>query len=118
MIDFTADWCLTCQSNFKFAINTRRVMELVERNGIAPVLADWTDQNDAIKKQLAELSSNSIPLLAIYPANRPDQIIVLRDAITQSQLLEALEKAGPSAGLAPEKHQVTSLKSQSDAVGQ
>jgi len=110
MVDFTAKWCLTCQSNFKFVINTQPVKEIVEKNGIAPVLADWTDNNDVIKRQLEELNSKSIPLLAIYPANRPGDVIVLRDTITQRQLLEALEKAGPSVGLEAEKHQVSSTK--------
>ncbi len=118
MVDFTADWCLTCQANFKFVINTERIKQLIDRNGVAPVLADWTDMNDTIKQQLNELNSNSIPLLAIYPANRPGEVIVLRDAITQSQLLSALEKAGPSVSLSPDKHQVSSLKSQADAASQ
>lgn len=108
MVDFTADWCLTCQWNFKRAINTRRVKELVEKNHIVAVLADWSDHNDMIKHQLTELSSNSIPLLAIYPASKPGEIILLRDAITQQQLLTALEQAGPSLPQEPEKHQITS----------
>ncbi len=110
MVDFTAKWCLTCQTNFRFAINTQRIKEVVEKNGIAPVLADWTDYSDTIKEQLEELNSKSIPLLAIYPANKPGEVIVLRDTITQSQLLKALEEAGPSAGQTPEKHQISSLK--------
>jgi thiol:disulfide interchange protein len=96
MVDFTAEWCLTCKANFRWAINTRRVKEVVERNGVAAVLADWTDHNEAIKQQLNELNSQSIPLLAIYPADRPGEVILLRDAITQGQLIAALEEAGPS----------------------
>jgi thiol:disulfide interchange protein len=109
MVDFTADWCLTCQLNFRSAINTQRVKELVEKNGIAAILADWTDHNDAIKSKLEELESISIPLLAIYPANKPGDVIVLRDRISQSQLLSALEQAGPSVGAKPDKHQISSL---------
>jgi thiol:disulfide interchange protein len=112
MVDFTADWCLTCQANFKFAINTAKVRDIVEKNGVAPVLADWTDQSDTIKNQLAELSSNSIPLLAIYPANKPGEVILLRDAITQSQLVAALEQAGPSLDSKPDSLRVSSVKSQ------
>jgi thiol:disulfide interchange protein len=118
MVDFTANWCLTCRWNFRNAINTRRVKEVVERNGIAPVLADWTDMNDTIKQKLIELNSNSIPLLAIYPAERPSEVIVLRDAITQNQLLAALEKAGPSHSAAADRHQVTSLKSLAEPAAQ
>ena len=96
MVDFTAKWCLTCQSNFKFAINTQRVKEIVEKNGVAPLLADWTDHNETIAHKLAELNSRSIPLLAIYPADKPGEVIVLRDALLESHVLKALEEAGAS----------------------
>jgi thiol:disulfide interchange protein len=96
MVDFTAKWCLTCHLNFRTAINTQRVKGVVEKNGVVPLLADWTDKSDTIKRKLAELDSNSIPVLAIYPAGRPGEVIVLRDAIVESQVVKALETAGPS----------------------
>jgi thiol:disulfide interchange protein len=96
MVDFTADWCATCQTNFIFAINTPRVKEAVEKNGVLPMLADWSDRNEMIKAKLTELNSISIPLLAIYPANKPGEVIVLRDAVLESQVLSALQQAGPS----------------------
>lgn len=98
LVDFTADWCLTCQYNTRTAINTRRVKEAIEQNGVAPLLADWTDNNAAIKEKLAELNSNSIPLLAVYPAGKPGEVIILRDALVESQVLDAIKKAGPSEG--------------------
>ena len=93
LIDFTADWCLTCKLNLKRAINTDRVKAVVEANGVAPLLADWTDENDQIEQKLAELGSRSIPLLAIYPVGQSEPII-LRDLISEDQLLEALREAG------------------------
>jgi hypothetical protein len=30
MVDFTAEWCLTCKVNLATAINTRKVQEVVE----------------------------------------------------------------------------------------
>jgi len=96
MVDFTANWCLTCKWNLKNSIETKTVKALVEKNGVVPMLADWTDKSDSIKNKLAELGSNSIPVLAIYPADNPDEPIILRDALLESQVLEALEKAGPS----------------------
>jgi suppressor for copper-sensitivity B len=113
MIDFTADWCPTCIWNFKWVINTRSVKNVVEKNGVAAVLADWSDHNQVIKQELAELNSNSIPLLAIYPANSPGEVIVLRDLITKKQLLTALEQAGPSAEKA-----VTQAKSAETVMAQ
>ena len=99
MVDFTANWCLTCQMNSKTAIETEAVSKLIETNGVLPLLADWTDRSPVIKKALNDLGRNSIPILAIWPPDaRDDEAIVLDDVITQSQLLEALEAAGPSRG--------------------
>jgi thiol:disulfide interchange protein len=63
---------------------------------VAAVLADWSDHNEVIKRELEALNSKSIPLLAIYPANKPGEVIILRDLITRNQLITALEQAGPS----------------------
>ncbi|MFM7244692.1 MAG: thioredoxin family protein [Planctomycetaceae bacterium] len=100
MVDFSADWCPTCKFNLAYAIETDRVKAALERNRVVPVLADWTDGSNEIKVALEGLQSRSIPVLAIYPAATPGgdcpDPIVLRDLITESQVLEALEKAGPS----------------------
>ena len=100
MVDFSADWCPTCKFNLAYAIETNRVKAAVEKNRVVPVLADWTDGSNEIKVALEGLQSRSIPVLAIYPAATPGtecpEPIVLRDLITESQVLEALEKAGPS----------------------
>jgi thiol:disulfide interchange protein len=93
LVDFTADWCLTCKLNLKRAINTDRVRAVVEANGVTPLLADWTDKNDEIKSAIESLGSRSIPLLAIYAPGKPEPI-VLRDLISEDDLLEALAQAG------------------------
>jgi thiol:disulfide interchange protein len=69
---------------------------LVERNGVVTLIADWTDGNPVIKQALEELNSRSIPLLAIYPADPMQEVIVLPDVVTQSDVLAALRRAGPS----------------------
>jgi thiol:disulfide interchange protein len=96
LVDFTANWCLTCKLNLKTAINRAQVRSVIEKNGVVPLLADWTDKNDAIKSALAELNSISIPLMAIYPADPNAEVLVLRDLLTQGDVLDALEQAGPS----------------------
>jgi suppressor for copper-sensitivity B len=99
LVDFTANWCLTCKTNLKVAINREEVRQLVEKNGVVPMLADWTDKNPTIKQALAELNSLSIPLMAIYPADPDADVIVLPDLLTQGKVIEALEKAGPSRSI-------------------
>jgi len=106
MVDFSADWCPTCKFNLATAIETRRVKAVVDRNRVVPILADWTDGSLEIKQMLESLESRSIPVLAIFPGGekgrpRPEPI-VLRDLLTERQVLDALEKAGPSCCPPPE----------------
>ena len=96
MVDFSADWCLTCKLNLATAIETQRVKALIEENRVVPLLADWTEESAEIKSMLESLSSKSIPVLAIFPANRFDEPIILRDLLSESQVLEAIQRAGPS----------------------
>jgi thiol:disulfide interchange protein len=97
MVDFWAKWCPTCQTNSKVAIETNAVSELIKKNQVVPMLADWTDESPVIKKALHDLGRNSIPVLAIWPAQPKDkEVIILSDLLSQSQVIEALEEAGPS----------------------
>jgi suppressor for copper-sensitivity B len=96
LVDFTADWCLTCKANLRLAIETDEVSKAIAANKIVPLLADYTKGSPEIKDALESLQSRSIPLLAIFPADSPDKPIVLRDVITKQQLLKAIEDAGPS----------------------
>ncbi|HEV2970892.1 MAG TPA: thioredoxin family protein [Pirellulales bacterium] len=96
LVDFTADWCPTCKWNLRFAINTTEVRDIVKRNEVVPLVADWTEESTEIKAALASLRSQSIPVLAVFPADRPQTPIVLRDLVSRSQVLDALEQAGPS----------------------
>jgi suppressor for copper-sensitivity B len=106
MVDFSADWCLTCKANLQFAIETDSVKATLEKNRVVPVLADWTDGSDEIRQVLEGLGSKSIPVLAIYPGAKPGETlpepIILRDLLTESQVLAALEEAGPSCCPPPE----------------
>jgi thiol:disulfide interchange protein len=98
LVDFTAVWCPTCQTNLKFAIDTEDVRKLTDRNGVVTLKADFSDVENSpdIKRMLAILESKSIPLLAIYPAEHPDEVIVLRDLVSKNQVIDALQTAGPS----------------------
>ncbi|HUP81222.1 MAG TPA: thioredoxin family protein, partial [Pirellula sp.] len=96
MIDFTANWCPTCITNLATAIETKHVKEIVESDHIVPMIADFTKYPPALKAKLGELNSISIPVLAIYSGMDQEHPIILRDVITESQLIEALKTAGPS----------------------
>lgn len=106
LVDFSADWCMTCKYNLATAIETSQVRTEIERNRVVPLLADWTDGSPEIKLMLESLQSKSIPVLAVFPAARPGdqppEPIVLRDLITETQVLSAIREAGPSRAAVPE----------------
>lgn len=96
LIDFTADWCPNCKLNEYWALNTKAVGELVRRNGVVPLVADFTREDPTVRAWLSKFGSISVPLTVIVPGSRPTQPIVLRDTYRQGTLLAALEQAGPS----------------------
>ena len=106
LVDFSADWCMTCKLNLATAIETTKVKSAIESNRVVPLLADWTEESSEIKSMLESLQSKSIPVLAIFPAAKPGQPapepIILRDLITESQVLAAIQSAGPSQNGPPE----------------
>ncbi|MFH1303797.1 MAG: cytochrome c biogenesis protein CcdA, partial [Planctomycetota bacterium] len=93
LIDFSAEWCLTCKTNEKFALNTPETLELIKKHNIVPMYADYTDYSPTIKEWLDKFKSVSIPLTVIFPANRPNEPIIIRDLYSQTTLLEALQQA-------------------------
>jgi thiol:disulfide interchange protein len=101
MVDFTADWCLTCKTLEQFVLNTRAVREVVDRNGVVPLMGNWSS-NPEVGTMLSALNSKQVPVLAIFPAGRPNDPIVLSGPYTKSTLINKLEEAGRSADPAKE----------------
>jgi suppressor for copper-sensitivity B len=97
LIDFTAEWCQNCKFNLNTAIHTKRVKEIVEKNQVVAMEADMTDYPAHIKEKLIELDSISIPVLAIYKPGDTENPIVLRDVLSESDVVKALQEAGPSS---------------------
>ena len=93
MIDFTANWCQNCKLNLRVALETKQVKELLESKGIVPMVADLTNHSPKVLAKLRELNSLSIPVLAIYSGENPNDPVVLRDLITESQVITALHQA-------------------------
>jgi suppressor for copper-sensitivity B len=100
MVDFTADWCLTCKVNEKTALNTAKTLSLVNSQDIVVIKADKTNEgetSDSIDQLLSDLGnkSYSIPFLVIFPGDgsRP---IAFSGPVTQGMIADAIRRAGPS----------------------
>ena len=99
LVDFTADWCLTCKTLELTVLNTHAVREVVDRNRVITLKADWTRADPEVTRMLELLGSKQVPTVAIFPAGDPNRPIVLRGGCTQRTLLKALNDAGPSKGV-------------------
>jgi suppressor for copper-sensitivity B len=99
MLDFTADWCPNCIFLERTVLNTAVTKDFVERNGIVPMVADLTRYPEEEQQFLRRLGASTIPFLAIFPAGKPNEPIILPDVYTRGTLLEKLKQAGPSKDL-------------------
>ncbi len=93
LVDFTADWCLTCQVNKRTSIEIPAIAaKLKEINAIA-LLADYTHFPDAITTELNRYNRAGVPLVLVYPKSASASASVLPDVLTPGTVLDALEKA-------------------------
>ena len=93
LVDFTADWCLTCQVNKKTSIEIPAVREKLKTLNAIALLADYTHTPDAITTELARFNRAGVPLVLVYPKDPGAQPMVLPEVLTPNLVLDALEKA-------------------------
>jgi thiol:disulfide interchange protein DsbD len=93
LVDFTADWCLTCQVNKKLAIEIPSVRaKLKEINAVA-LVGDYTHFPDAITAELSRYNDAGVPLVLVFPKEPDAPAIVLPQILTPGIVLNALNRA-------------------------
>ena len=93
LVDFTADWCLTCQVNKGTSIEIPSVRaKLKEINAVA-FTGDYTRTPDNITAELKRYNRAGVPLVLVYPKNSNAQAIVLPEVLTPGIVLNALDRA-------------------------
>ena len=93
-IDYTAQWCLTCQVNKKRAY-TEEVEALFEEYGIVSLKADKTNPDPEIEKALQKLGRSAIPVNVLYVPGKDEPIItpeVLSASYLKQLITENLKK--------------------------
>jgi thiol:disulfide interchange protein len=98
LVDFTAKWCATCQSNKEFALETEAVHDkLKEVNGVT-FKADFTSRSPVIAAELKRHESAGVPLNLVYPPDVSKPPIILPSNLflpwQRGKVLEALDQAG------------------------
>jgi thiol:disulfide interchange protein DsbD len=95
-VDFTADWCLTCQANEAVAISHPDVQRAINQKGIVQLRADKTFANPDADLLLRDLGNRAgaIPYYAVFPSNTPDRPRVLDGIFTSPEpILSLLDSA-------------------------
>ncbi len=96
LLDFTADWCQTCQVNEKTVLSNSAVQAKIKALGVVSMRADWTKQDPDITKLLSKFGRAGVPLYVIFPAGKAQSPIVLPEIISVQLVLDSLDKAGKS----------------------
>jgi len=90
-VDFTANWCLICQTNERVALDRPEVMDAFAAHHVLLLKADWTRQDSAITEALAALGRSGVPVYALY-APGESQPQLLPQTLTPGIVVEALGK--------------------------
>jgi thiol:disulfide interchange protein DsbD len=93
LVDFTAQWCLTCQVNRKFAIEISSVQKKLEDINAVALAGDYTRFPDNITAELSRYNRAGVPLVLVYPKNSDAPAIVLPEVLTPGIVLNALNRA-------------------------
>jgi thiol:disulfide interchange protein DsbD len=93
-VDFTADWCLTCKTNERFAIDTPQVRQAFSTRKAILLRADWTKGDPAITEILKSHGRAGVPMYLVYPGGgKEGEAVLLPELITSQTVLDALNKS-------------------------
>jgi thiol:disulfide interchange protein DsbD len=90
LINFTAAWCITCQTNEKTAFARDKVKEYLSDQNITYVKADWTNRNEEIAIGLARYERTGIPLYIFWKPGMLESKI-LPAVLTEDLLIKSMQ---------------------------
>jgi thiol:disulfide interchange protein/DsbC/DsbD-like thiol-disulfide interchange protein len=90
-VDFTADWCLSCQVNERVALSQPDVQQAFRSANVALLRADWTRHDQAITQALTALDRSGVPAYALYAPGQ-NEPVMLPEVLTPGIVIDALAK--------------------------
>jgi thiol:disulfide interchange protein len=93
LVDFTADWCLTCVANKRLAIEVPSVRSKLKQIGAVNLVGDYTHQPTAMTDELNRYQRAGVPLVLIFPGKPNAEPVVLPEVLTSGIVLSALDQA-------------------------
>ncbi|HZW15132.1 MAG TPA: protein-disulfide reductase DsbD domain-containing protein [Brevundimonas sp.] len=93
LVNFTADWCVTCKINEGAALTSARTIEALRAADAVYLVGDWTRRDDAITAELRRHGRSGVPLYLLYT---PGEVAprILPQLLTEGVVVEALEASG------------------------
>lgn len=95
VVNFTADWCVTCKINERTALSSERTAKAFEAAGVVYLVGDWTRSDPAITAELQRHGRSGVPLYLVYAPDRTEPVI-LPQILTEGVVIKAVEAAAKS----------------------
>lgn len=92
LVDFTAKWCLTCNTIVKPALESASVREKLKAVNALALLADYTLFPKHMTEEIQRWGRAGVPLVLVFPADPSQPAVVLPEALTPSMVVNALDK--------------------------
>ena len=93
LVDFSAEWCLTCKVFEKTVLHTEPVEKAIADSGAVTMYADYTDYPPEIEQHDPRAQEQRRAGDRDLPGDRPYEPIVFRDGYTAQGLITALKQA-------------------------
>ena len=93
LVNFTADWCVTCKINERTSLSSAGVKAAIERSNAVYLVGDWTRRDDAITAELQRHGRSGVPLYLLYTPGSSEPR-VLPQLLTEGVVVEALGDVG------------------------
>jgi thiol:disulfide interchange protein len=76
LINFTAAWCITCQTNETLVLGTKEIQAYLKNQNIQYIKADWTNRNSEIAAALETYERSGVPLYIFWKPGMPQAEIL------------------------------------------
>ncbi len=94
LVNFTADWCVTCKINERTSLTSDRVRAAMDSAGAVYLVGDWTRRDDAITAELQRHGRSGVPLYLLYSPGSAEPRI-LPQLLTEGVIVDALNDISP-----------------------
>lgn len=91
-LDFTAEWCITCQVNERVVFGSAEVRGMIMQKNVALMRGDWTSKSPTITAALRRYGRNGVPLNVLIKNGDMNAPVILPNLLTPGLVLAELEK--------------------------